>query len=71
MQEKNFSNFEIEKLTPREQQIAGYLDQALRYKEIASNLNLSIETVRKHVHNIYRKLNVQSRTEAINKLYQR
>lgn len=62
---------EAEKLTPREYQIVEILSQGLRYKEIAAELALSQETVRKHINNIYRKLEVQSRTDALNKLFPR
>ncbi|MBK7966432.1 MAG: response regulator transcription factor [Bacteroidetes bacterium] len=43
--------------------------QGLMYKEIASRKEIGVETVRKHVYNIYEKLQVNSRTEAINKVY--
>lgn len=62
---------ETDKLTQRELQIVELLSKGLRYKEIAVDLSLSQETVRKHINNIYRKLEVQSRTEAINKIYPR
>jgi DNA-binding NarL/FixJ family response regulator len=35
------------------------------YKEIAEQTGITLETVRGHLHNIYRKLHVQSRTEAV------
>ena len=44
------------------------LSKGLRYKEIASQLNIGLETMRTHTRNIYEKLQVQSRTEAINKI---
>ncbi len=55
-------------LTHREKEILKSLAKGLRYKEIASELNIGIETVRSHARNIYEKLQVQSRTEAINKI---
>jgi|SRR5690554_2332300 len=58
---------EMEKLSEREKEILHLLDNGFRYKEIANKLFLSIETVRTHVRNIYKKLQVNSRTEAINK----
>ncbi|MCW3121318.1 MAG: DNA-binding response regulator [Flavipsychrobacter sp.] len=63
-------NKELEKLSAREQEILQYLSKGYRYKEMAALLFISIETVRKHIHNIYEKLQVNSRTDAINKVYQ-
>lgn len=62
-------NKEIDKLSSREQEILGYLAKGYRYKEIAGVLFINIETVRKHIHNIYEKLQVNSRTDALNKIY--
>ncbi len=61
---------ELDKLTPREQEILGHLTKGYRYKEIAGILFISVETVRKHIRNIYEKLQVGSRTDAINKIVQ-
>jgi len=55
-----------ETLSARENEILNLLSKGLRYKEIASELFISVETVRKHARNIYGKLQVTSRTEAIN-----
>jgi DNA-binding NarL/FixJ family response regulator len=71
VQNKGQSTPDTDKLTQRELQIVELLSKGLRYKEIAADLSLSQETVRKHINNIYRKLEVQSRTEAINKIYPR
>ncbi len=60
---------EFEKLSPREQEIIMLLSKGLRYKEIADKLFLSTETVRTHIRNIYEKLQVNSRTEALNKTF--
>ncbi len=60
---------QLQKLTRREQEILHALSQGYRYKEIAAQLFISEETVRTHVRNLYEKLQVQSRTEAINKVY--
>jgi len=65
------NNTELQKLSGREQEILDYLSKGYRYKEIASSLFLSIETVRKHIYNIYEKLQVDSRIEAVNKVYSR
>lgn len=59
---------ESEVLTAKEKEILKALSRGLRYKEIASEMSISIETVRSHVRHIYEKLQVQSRTEALNKI---
>jgi|SRR6185437_15890907 len=56
-------------LTVKEKEILKALSKGLRYKEIASNMDISVETVRSHTRRIYEKLHVQSRTEALNKVY--
>jgi DNA-binding NarL/FixJ family response regulator len=58
-----------DELTSREKEILKSLSEGLRYKEIAEKFRISIETVRSHARNIYEKLQVQSRTEALNKVY--
>lgn len=60
---------EAEKLSKREREILDYLAKGLRYKEISEKLFLSQETVRTHIRNIYEKLQVNSRTEALNKVF--
>jgi len=55
-------------LTPRENEVLQLLAKGLLYKEIAARLQITIGTVRQHIHNIYEKLHVQNRTEAINKM---
>ena len=42
-----------------------------RCKEIADRLDRSVETVRTHLHRIYEKLHVRSRTEAVVKMFGR
>ncbi len=61
-QEKNKSP-----LTDKEQLIVAGLVDGLSYKAIANNLGNSIETVRHHIKNIYRKLHVNSKAEVISK----
>lgn len=58
-------------LTKRELELLDLLSQGFRYKEIADKLFLSIDTIRTHIRNIYRKLEVQCRAEALNKIYPR
>jgi DNA-binding NarL/FixJ family response regulator len=56
----------LDMLSPREKEIIEQLSKGLLYKEIASALFISQETVRKHVYNIYEKLHVNNRIEAVN-----
>jgi DNA-binding NarL/FixJ family response regulator len=58
-------------LSKRENEILQQLALGLLYKEIAANLYISAETVRKHVYHIYEKLHVGNRVEAINKYFRR
>ena len=53
------------KLTPRETQILELLVKGSLYKEIAWDLGIGFETVRSHIDNIYNKLHVRTRTEAV------
>ncbi|HQO87973.1 MAG TPA: LuxR C-terminal-related transcriptional regulator, partial [Bacteroidia bacterium] len=62
---------EYEKLSERERLIVDLLSKGMRYKEIADQLFLSTETVRTHIRNIYHKLQVNSRTEALNKVFKK
>lgn len=52
-------------LSRREEEILNLLAKGYRYKEIADALSISFETVRSHLKNIYDKLHVHSRTEAV------
>ncbi|MBP6686816.1 MAG: response regulator transcription factor [Lacibacter sp.] len=58
-------------LTRREKMILEKLAQGKIYKEIGKELEISPETVRKHVYHIYEKLHVNNRVEAVNKFYGR
>ena len=53
------------KLSEREIQILESLIDGLSYKAIGEKLFLSVHTVRFHLHNIYEKLHVKSRAEAV------
>jgi len=66
---KNSEN--VADLTERENEILQLLAKGYLYKEIAAKLFISLETVKSHIHNIYDKLHVQTRVEALNKAFQR
>lgn len=56
----------IEALSDREKEVLDHLAKGLIGKEVADALNISWGTVRKHVQNIYKKLQVNTRVEAVN-----
>ncbi|HOZ74934.1 MAG TPA: response regulator transcription factor [Flavobacterium sp.] len=55
------------KLTPREIDVLEQLSKGLTYTVIADNLILSPSTIRRHIENIYTKLQVHSKLEAVQK----
>lgn len=59
----------FDSFTSREQEIINALSKGYSYKEIAENLLISIETVRTYLRNIYEKLQVHSKVEALNKVF--
>ncbi len=58
-------------LTERETEILQLLVQGLLYKEIGAQLNITANTAKKHVMNIFHKLHVNSRAQAMNIAYER
>jgi len=58
-------------LTPREAEVLGLAAKGYRTKEIAEALSVGPQTVQTHFRNIYEKLHVRSRTEAVAKYLQR
>jgi DNA-binding NarL/FixJ family response regulator len=60
-----------EMLSDRENEVLQLLADGLLYKEIADRLFIGHGTVRQHLHNIYEKLHVHNRTEAVNKYFNR
>jgi DNA-binding NarL/FixJ family response regulator len=62
-----FPGKEIYILTPREKEILSGLVEGRNFKSIADSLFISVETVRFHFRNIYKKLHVHSQSEAVAK----
>lgn len=61
---KNAEDFQ---LTKREIEVLEQLSQGLSYTKIAANFNRSPKTIRNHIENIYKKLQVHSKLEAVQK----
>lgn len=60
----------IEQLTPRQKEIVNLLLlNGYSYKQIGENLNISLCTVRAHLHSAYKKLQVRSRGQAAAKIF--
>lgn len=58
-----------EELTPRQHEILEHLASGMLYKEIATALGVSYDTVNNHIRQIYRKLHIRSRSQAVAKFY--
>lgn len=69
LNEKKVARKEV--LSERENEVLQLLADGLLYKEIADRLQIVHGTVRQHIHNIYEKLHVNNRTEAVNKYFGR
>ena len=67
----SISSDSLDVLSKREKEILEMLSKGLLYKEIADQLFISSQTVRKHVYHIYEKLHVSNRIEAVNKFFGR
>lgn len=58
----------IEPLTKREKQVMEYVKQGLSNKEIADAMYISLNTLKVHIRNLYGKMGVENRTQALLKL---
>jgi DNA-binding NarL/FixJ family response regulator len=63
------SNKEYDGLSDREMDVLNQLIKGYTYKQVADKLFISSETVRGHLKNIYKKLQVHSKTEALTKVF--
>jgi two-component system, NarL family, response regulator LiaR len=55
-------------LTPREKEVLHLLSKGMTYKEISGQIEVTPETVKKHLKNVYRKLKAKNKVEALNKV---
>src|SRR5215207_3296486 len=56
-------------LTPKEHEVLQLMSKGYLYKEIAAELNNTVNTIKQHIRHIYEKLHVQNKAEAINKVF--
>ncbi|MFT3749996.1 MAG: response regulator transcription factor [Agriterribacter sp.] len=54
-------------LTEKEKSVLALIVEGFLYKEIAGKLNVGIDAIKKHAHNIYEKLQVRNRSEVVKK----
>jgi DNA-binding NarL/FixJ family response regulator len=54
---------EVDQLTPREREVLRYIARGYTYREIASELHLSVKTIETHVSSVLRKLQLSNRRE--------
>jgi DNA-binding NarL/FixJ family response regulator len=59
---------DLDRLSDRERAVLVALAEGQQYKEIADSLGISINTVRNHVRHTYKKLQVNTRLDAVRKL---
>jgi len=69
-QKKQNIEKDLETLSDRETEIIKLLSEGFLYKEIADQKCISIDTVKKHIGSIYKKLHVANKIEAVNKFNQ-
>lgn len=65
--QKSVKDPEIESLSPREKELLEYIVKGYSYKMVANQMGIATETVRSHIKKIYKKLQVNSATEAVYK----
>ena len=67
---ENIEDSELIELSAREIEVLEQLSKGLKNKDIADNLFISFSTVKKHIENIYKKLQAHNRIELIQKAKQ-
>lgn len=67
LQKEQQNIYRVEKLTVTEQMVLQYMERGCGNAEISSKMNIKISTVKTHVYNIFKKLGVSSRIQAVQK----
>ena len=67
--QKQVSTLNQYNLTPKEHEVLQLMSKGYLYKEIAAELNNTVNTIKQHIRHIYEKLHVQNKAEAINKVF--
>jgi DNA-binding NarL/FixJ family response regulator len=64
MQSYEYDEDDITKVTSREREILILISNGMSNKEIANELNITERTVKNHITNLFKKINVCDRTQA-------
>ena len=67
LQKEQQNIYRVEKLTVTEQMVLQYLEKGCTNAEVSSNMNIKLPTVKSHIYNIYKKLGVTTRIQAVQK----
>ena len=67
LKEEQQNIYRVEKLTVTEQLVLQYLEKGCANLEISKSMNIKLSTVKTHIYNIYKKLNVTTRIQAVQK----
>lgn len=62
-----YEKLHLSELTEKERKVLSFIVEGFLYKEIADKLNVTIDAIKKHAHNIYEKLQVRNRSEVVRK----
>ncbi len=63
--------FPVNELTEKEKSVLALIVEGYLYREISAALNLDIDAIKKHAHNIYEKLQIRNRSELVRKFLSR
>ena len=67
LQKEQQNIYRVEKLTVTEQMVLQYLEKGYTNAEISGSMNIKLPTVKSHIYNIYKKLGVTTRVQAVQK----
>lgn len=68
LKEEQQNIYRVEKLTVTEQMVLQYLEKGYSNAEISEAMNVKLPTVKTHIYNIYKKLGVTTRVQAVQKI---
>ena len=67
LQEEQQNIYRVEKLTVTEQMVLQYMEQGCSTAQISERMNIKLPTVKTHIYNIFKKMGVTTRIQAVQK----